>query len=340
LNPLRVGLSGCGRRGAEVVRNVRTHAHCDVVALHDPDPAALQHLGDATGIAQRDTDFEAMLATGVDFVVLAGPPGDRLPQVAAAAEQGAHCLLHAPMAIDGKAAAAMVAACDRAGVKLGVAVPPQADPIVEQIRRMIADDWMGAPVLVTSVFGDDAMLREPPPEGHWRRDPLRAGGNAFVQLAAESVHLAVWLTERRPSRCVAVATSGFTTLPHDSVAAAVELRGGVLCTFAASHLCSGRAFAIHGTDGSVLLAADRRLLRGRKAFSGEAFDYPTPHEEVILPREREVDPLSVHYELHGRFARWIDDRDDFPCPGDQAAEDMAALDSMAQAIERRNRDPG
>jgi predicted dehydrogenase len=123
------------------------------------------------------------------------------------------------------------------------------------------------------------------------------------------------------------------------MAAAVELRGGVLCTMSASHLCRGRAFAIHGTDGAVLFASDRRLLRGRQAYSGEAFDYPTANEEIVLPSERTPDPLHAQYELHGRFARWLDDLDDFPCPGDQAADDMRAVDAIAQSIVRATPPP-
>lgn len=338
MNPLRIGLSGCGRRGAEVIAAVRDSEHCAIQALHDPDPLALARLGDAAGIALRTTDFGALLATGVDFVVLTGPCGDRLAQVEAAAAQGAHCLLHAPMAVSASDAAAMVACCEQHGVKLGVAVRKQADPTCEQLRQMVADDWLGTPILITALVGDDRVLRHPPPAGHWRRDPARAGRGPLLQLASEALHLAIWLTERRPLRATAIASGGFTPLGEDSAAAVVLLRGGAVLSLTSSHLCRGDALAIHGTDGAVRLARDRLWLYGRRAFAGEMFDYPTPHSELLLPVAAGRDDAAAPWarcELHGRFARWIDDRDDFPCPGDQAADDLRALDAARAAIEQR-----
>ncbi len=339
---LRLGLSGCGRRGAEVVAAVRTHGECEVAALHDPDAAARDRLAASAGIPIATAEFDRLLATGVDFVVLTGPCGDRLPQVEAAAAQGAHCLLHAPMAVDAAIAARMVAACDAAGVKLGVAVPAQADPTFEQLRRMIADDWLGAPIMVASLVGDDAAMRSPAPDGHWRRDPHRTGEGPLLQLATEHLHLATWLCERQPTRATGVASAGFTQLSADSAAAALLLRGGVVCTFAASHLCSGSALAIHGTDGAIRIAQDRLWLHGRKTFAGEMFDYHTPHAELLLPvgigRDSDVEQWN-RCELHGRFARWIDDCDDFPCPGEQAAQDLRAFDAVRAAIARNDGEP-
>ena len=333
MTQLRVGLSGCGRRGAEVIEAIRKHDHCDVVALHDIDAAATLRLGKAHGIRMQTTDFGQLLATGVDFVVLAGPCGDRLPQVRQAAAQRAPCVLPAPRGPDAAGAAEMVQVCEEAEVKLGVAIREQACPTIEQIRQMLANDWLGAPVSVTSLCADDEALRVPPPEGHWHRDPKRAGHHALLQLAAEHLHLASWLIGRAPLRVTSTGSKGFSVMPQDTATATVELRGGVLCTFTASHLTSGNAIAIHGTDGAVRMAPDRLFLRGRKEWRGEVFDYLQPDEELALQRQ----PLSIteehtqRFELHGRFARWIDDCDDFPCPGDQAALDMRVWDAVARA---------
>src|SRR5262245_63104615 len=116
------------------------------------------------------------------------------------------------MAVDATAAAAMVAACERGGVKLGVVVPAQADPTLEQIRRMIVSDWLGTPALVTSLVGDDAALREPPPPGHVDLDPRRSGDGPLLRMSTEHLHLAVWLCEREPVRATALAAAGFTRL--------------------------------------------------------------------------------------------------------------------------------
>lgn len=338
LNPavsyLRAGLSGCGTRGTWAVERIRTHAHCDVVALHDPDPQALDRLGDAAGITRRATDFDAMLQTGVDFVILAGPCGIRRDQVERAADAGVPVLMHAPMAPDAPTAEAMVAACERGGVRLGVVVPQQADPVLEQIRQMIADDWLGGAVLVEGLIGEDRALREPPPPDHWLRDPARGGHGALLQLATPQVHLATWLTGRAAIAVTAQVSRGFSALPEDAAVGTAMLRGGALCTFAASHLTRGAAFAIYGTDGGVRLATDRIWLRGRREFSGAVFEYLEPGDEATLLRadiQEAIADLAPDAELHGRFARWLDDLDDFPCPGEQGALDMKLLDAWRRA---------
>lgn len=330
---LRFGISGCGRRGAAALLSARGQHDCVAHAVHDPDHAAAAALANAHGLSRHDS-FDDLLGSGIDFVVLAGPFGERLRQVEAAAEQGVHCLLHAPMAADAASAAAMLRACDDAGVKLGVAVASQAEPTMEQLRRMVADDWLGAPTLAQALCADDRALREPQ-RGQWFRREENGNGSPLLHLAAESLHLAVWLCEREPVAAVALGAPGITSLAHENAAATVLLRGGAVCSFAASHAAQGASFALHGTDGAIRIGPERVWLLGRKAWFGDSFAYAHAGKEQTLPRAMPQDPLAPHFELHGRFARWIDDRDDFPCPGEQAARDMRALDAAQRALASR-----
>ena len=328
---LTFGISGCGDAMAAMLARVRQHAHCVPHAIHDEDAAAAASFAEANGL-RACVSFDALLQTGVDFVVLAGDPCDRLAQVEAAAAQGAHCLVIAPMALDGATAAAMLRACDAAGVKLGVAIEEQNEPVMEQLRRMVADDWLGAPVLAQAIAADDSSLRNPPRDGHWLRDRERAHGSALARFATAPLHLAIWMCERAPLAASAMGTEGLLSLPHENATATVALRGGALCSFSSSHSTSGQSFSLHGTDGALRVAPDRIWLKGRKAFHGDSFAYPQPFAELTLPRREARDPLAAHFELCGRFARWIDDRDDFPCPGEQAALDMRAIDAMLRSL--------
>lgn len=331
---LRFGISGCGRRGAAALRSAREQGDCVAHAAHDPDAAAAAALAQEHGLARHES-FESLLGSGIDFVVLAGPFGERLRQVEAAAGQGVHCLLHAPMAADAGTAAQMLRACDEAGVKLGVAVACQAEPAMEQLRRMVADDWLGAPTLVQALCADDRALREAPHEAAWVRRAANAAGSPLLCFAAESLHLAVWLCEREPVAAAALGAPGITSLANENAVASVTLRGGAVCAFSTSHAARGATFALHGTDGAIRIGPDRIWLLGRKAFFGDSFAYAHAGQEQSLPRVTTQDPLARHFELHGRFARWIDDRDDFPCPGEQAVRDMRALDAAQRALASR-----
>ncbi len=328
---LRFGISGCGRRGAAALHSAREQGDCIAHAAHDPDQNAAAAVANEHGLVRCET-FADLLASGIDFVVLAGPFGERLQQVEAASAQGVHCLLHAPMAGDAKVAAQMLRLCDDAGVKLGIAVADQAEPAMEQLRRMIADDWLGVPTLVQALCADDRALREPQHAGAWCSGAASAGSSPLVCFAAESLHLAIWLCEREPVAAVALGAAGISSLAHENAVAAVTLRGGAVCAFSSSHAAKGSAFALHGTDGALRIGPDRIWLLGRKAWFGDSFAYAHAGKEQSLPRVAAQDPLARHFELHGRFARWIDDRDDFPCPGEQAARDMRALDAVQRAL--------
>ncbi len=322
---LRVGWSGCRGSSLDLVRDSRCQHDCDVIAVHDADPAAVAAMQAANGIGRGTTQFDELLGTGVDFVVLAGDPRERLAQVRAAAAQSVPCLVAMPCAPDPATAVAMVQECERAQVKLGVLVPEFADPLLEQLRRMLVDGWAGGIVAVQGVLGDTARLH---------------GGDTFplhpfVDLAARHVHVTSWLTGRAITRVSAQASASFGR-GHDNAVALAMLRGGASCTFTATHLANASAFALHGTDGGVRIAADRVWLRGRSRFEGEVFTYDVPGQDLVLSRAEVAAALRAQaprFDLLGRFARWLEDTDDYPCPGEQASEDLRVVAAMLRALE-------
>lgn len=330
---LRVGLSGCGEAGLQLVRGAqaaRAHGDIEVVALHDDEPQRLAHAQQATGIRLGTGDFRQLLATGVDFVVLAGPTTDRRQQVQEASEQAAPCLVHTPLAADLATAEQLMQIAQAHGLPLGVIVPAHHDPLYEQVRRMLATDWLGGLVSVQALAGDDALLRAP---GELRLHP-------FVERAGPLLHTVSWLCGRSVLSVTAQTVQGYGPADDGGVATAL-LRGNVLATFAASHTTAARALALHGTDGGVRVAGDRIWLRGRSTFHGTVFDYPEAGVEVVLDRRDLTDALTTAataIEPLGCFARALDDRDDFPCSGEQALQDLRAIDAMVRAARSGRRE--
>ena len=269
-----MGLSGAGPAGLGVVQDTRLHDSCDVVAVHDADADAAKSFATGSRIGLSTGDFDELLGTGVDFVVLTGPLDERLSQVQRASRSVVPCLLHAPMAPDLATAREMTAHCERHEVRLGVYAPSQADPVVEQLRRMIAADWLGGVVFVQSIVGDDELLRSA---------PTSPTAPMFNALCTDHVHLATWLTGRPAVSVTAQTTSSFGTDLDDGGVATVVLRGNVPCTYLAEPAPRADAFAIHGTDGGLRVAGDRIWLCGqRAAFDGHVFSYETPGIEQVL----------------------------------------------------------
>lgn len=126
---LRVGLIGCGGRGSGAAVN----------ALKADPQVRLTAMGDAfadrierslAGLAETDvadrvdvppgrrfTGFEAyrqVIDSGVDVVLLAEPPHFRPRHLAYAVEQGKHCFVEKPIAVDAPGVRSVLATCERA----------------------------------------------------------------------------------------------------------------------------------------------------------------------------------------------------------------------------------
>lgn len=324
MTSLQVGISGCDATTLRTLAAVAAHADCAVAALHDDDAAALASTQTIARAGVATTDFQRFLQSGVDFVVLGGPLAQRAERLHAANEQAVPCLLRAPMANDLAMAQALAADSEAHGQRLAVAVPGHDDPLFEQIRRMLAEDWLGGLVAVQAIAGDDALLRPPhQPRAH----------PAYERLAP-LLHQLTWLCGRE---VVSVTAQGVATYGRDveHIAATAQLRGGALLTMHGSHTTRANAIAIHGTDGGVRLAGDRIWLCGKRPFRGRVFAYEHAGDELVLARtdlQPAIDAAAPRLEPLGRFARWLDDRDDFPCPAEQALVDLQVVDAIVRAL--------
>lgn len=111
--PIRVGLVGCGRRGAGAARDcVTSSPHVTIDAIGDlfPDMLAdgrekLSQMGDLFR-ATDDTCFsgwdayQKVIDSDVDLVILAAPPGFRPQHLRAAIDAGKHVFMEKPAAVD------------------------------------------------------------------------------------------------------------------------------------------------------------------------------------------------------------------------------------------------
>ena len=331
--PLRAGLAGCGGiAGLALSASERSSDFC-IVALMDPDPAALARTGEGSGIACRHVRFEDLLAEELDFLILSGPNHVHAEQVIQAAQAGRDCLVQKPMARTAAEAREMVDAARQGGIRLGVVMFELGDPLHHQLRRMVADAWFGEPVLVSGVAAHGIYLRDPPPEGNWRRDPAKVGGAAFIQLAIHQVNLASWILGRQVASVMAAGSRGHTVFEDETTVAVARFAEGPLATFAASYATDQTSFAILGTRGRVLLHPDHLVIRGDHLYEGPVFKYLSSGREVVLPRSQ-LGPAIVRdrdaLEVHGAFARWLRGGETYPATGERCLLDL----EVAEAVQR------
>jgi len=298
---LAAGLVGAPDQLKPLLAGLAAQQDCTVAAVLDTSNAAPATAAFAQVPAVAD--FDRLLATGIDFVVLLGPLSTRLAQVQAAAEQGVHCLLGSPMAADLASGRAMVAAAEAAGIELGVMVPSQEEPVYDLLRRWLASDWLGGPT---------SMLVH----GHLPGLPATSGLLPLLQFTR-------WWLQRDVRHA--------TTLPACPDAALLELAGAVQVALVAPGSATAPVLSLQGTGGSLQLDASGLRLCGRLVRKDALLSQPVAGQVQTyawseLAAARAV--ASTSLLATARFARTLDHRDDFPCLGAEALVDLEVLDRL------------
>ena len=106
----------------------------------------------------------------IDAVYVAAPVQLHAPITIAAAEAGKHVLCEKPMALSVDECDRMIRRADASGVQLGIAYYRHLYPLVQRVKRLLADGAIGAPVIAQL----EAFERFDPPPGHpraWLLDP-------------------------------------------------------------------------------------------------------------------------------------------------------------------------
>ncbi|MDH4445099.1 MAG: Gfo/Idh/MocA family oxidoreductase [Akkermansiaceae bacterium] len=139
---VKVGLIGCGGRGVGAIRNFMEACkilgiEAELVAVGDAFKEKAEGAGKSFSLpADRCyggyDNYQKVLASDCDYVVMATPPGFRPLHFAAAVEAGKHCFIEKPVAVDAPGARSVMATGELAAAK-GLAV------VAGTQRRHMAD---------------------------------------------------------------------------------------------------------------------------------------------------------------------------------------------------------
>src|SRR3954471_4472000 len=118
-----------------------------LVAVCRSDPARAEETAAQFGVPCL-ADYTNLLAReDVDAVCICTPSGLHGEQTVAAARAGKHVLVEKPIALTLADADAMIAACEQAGVRLGVALQRRTEPEFQRVHAAISSGELGRLVL-------------------------------------------------------------------------------------------------------------------------------------------------------------------------------------------------
>jgi predicted dehydrogenase len=252
---VRVGIVGCGNIAANHVVAFRK-AGVEVVACADVDAGRAARFAGTHRIPAAVTSVDALLDLAVDVVSVCTPHPTHEAVVTAAAARGAHVLCEKPIAVDLPSAHRMTAACDAAGVTLGVLFQRRFWPAAQRIRAAIDDGTLGTPFLghaAVLLHRDTSYYTADPWRGRWATD----GGGVLTTQGVHYIDLLQWFM----GECLEV-TAVHATVKHpieveDTAVATLRFASGGLATVSASTALTpglGTRVLVSGSGGTAGVA--------------------------------------------------------------------------------------
>ncbi len=294
---MNVGILGGGNISGTHARAAAAIPGVTLVAFHGGNRERTAKLAEPYGAAVYDSLDEFLDHRPMDVVAIGSPSGLHAEQGIAAAARGLHVLVEKPLDITVARADELIAACDRAGVKLGIFFQDRLRPAVVELKRMITSGELGTPVMIA---GRVRWYR--PPEYYssskWRGTWALDGGGALMNQSIHTVDLVQWMFGPIARVSAAVSTRVHDIDVEDTAAAVIEFTSGALGTIeAGTSLYPGypRRLEVTGSNGTVILEDDKLIRIDLRSGSST-----TAAPEAAAPPENASSPVVSDASAHQR----------------------------------------
>jgi predicted dehydrogenase len=187
---VRWGILGCG----DVARRRVAGAIADdpdsrLLAACRRNGTALEQFCSDFGVDRGYTDEADLVGDAdIDAVYIATPVNRHLDQTLACAAVGKHVLCEKPMAMSVEECDRMIAACETAGVRLGLAYYRRFYPVVDRIRDLVSEGRIGTVFSITAVTATPFTFT-PGDDGYWRVVLGEGGGGALMDIGSHRLNL-------------------------------------------------------------------------------------------------------------------------------------------------------
>jgi 1,5-anhydro-D-fructose reductase (1,5-anhydro-D-mannitol-forming) len=264
------GIVGLGRIADTAIAPAVTAAPNGTLAgVVSRDAAKAKDFAARHGAASSYDDYRALLEDpAVDAVYIATPNALHADQVVAAAEAGKHVLCDKPLATTVADAERAVAACEAAGVRLGITFQTRKHQGMSDLRQLLADGEIGSVRLAQVEVGVGRML----PQG-WRTDPALAGVGVMNNMGVHAYDLLRYLFGAEVTEATAVVDVEEGWDVDTMALALLRFDNGALAYVNANQSVpnSQSDLSIYGTEGTVLgRGITRPNLSGRYSVIGRS----------------------------------------------------------------------
>jgi myo-inositol 2-dehydrogenase/D-chiro-inositol 1-dehydrogenase len=318
---MRIGLIGLGRIGAFHAQTLSALPAVDSLVVTDAVPAAIAEVAEKVGAEPADSPA-ALLAAGVDGIVIAAATQAHTTLIRAGVEAGVPVFCEKPLSADPAEAVEIAAFVKDSGVPVQVGYPRRFDPAFAAARRAVENGELGWVHTVRSTTLDPA----PAP-----REYIRVSGGIFRDCSVHDFDTVRWLTGREPVEVYAAGTAHGADFfaEFGDVATATTLitfdDGATAVVTNTRYHARGYdvRLEVHGVEDSVAAGwADNTPVRNLQA----GVDWPAGPPATFF-----MDRLAAAFRAElGAFTDLVAGRIASPC----TVDDALAVTWMAEAATR------
>lgn len=250
---VRWGVIGAGGfADARSIPGLLKSTNARLVAVMVRDIERARALAEKHGAAQAyDRVGDLLASPDVDAVYISTPVDLHRDHVVQAADAGKHVFVEKPMAPAVRECQEMIRACERAGVRLGVAYMMRYRSQCKIARRYIDQGKLGDLVMARAQnafwYPDDAQA--------WRQQPQRSLGGVLYDVGSHAVDALRFLMGEVESVQCFTDASHFDYEVEDTVTALLRFQNGALgvidCSWAVPHRLG--LLEVYGTQGALVV---------------------------------------------------------------------------------------
>lgn len=275
---LHVGIVGCGHQGGWMARAIERTAELCVTACADPDRDAATRVAALCGHSNVYPSIAELLSDGDVDACIVATPHDALYEVSLSAiNAGVHVLAEKPIALNGREAAEIADAVEKAGISYMSGYSFRFAAGLKQVHDLLAAGAVGQIQAISANIGTRPKL------SGWISDPA-TGGGALLYLGSHLVDEVLWFLNDDPVEVYADVRHRADTKADDTSAFQIRFAGGAVAQCIATQ-ASAMFFNnvdIIGSDGRLSLWGSGFLAYDISVSSAkiEAYSQPT----ILRPR--------------------------------------------------------
>jgi predicted dehydrogenase len=253
---MRFAILGTGNIAGKYVTALNNVPHASLVAVVSRTLSRAQQFADKHRIEHFSDSLDA-LAQKLDFdtVIIATPSGLHAEAAIHAANLKKHVLCEKPLDITLEKIDEMTTACESAGVKLACAFQQRTAPHNQAAYQAVRTGKLGK-IYIANTFLKKYRGQDYYDSAEWRGTWHLDGGGPFIQQAAHTVDLVVWMMGPAESVFARTATVAHNIEVEDMGHALVKYKNGAQGVLEASTVIKPgypNKIEIHGEKGSIIL---------------------------------------------------------------------------------------